>query len=115
MCPETRQAIAMSITGISAYAATAVHPMRRAGDVAPTARASMALVPVAPVTRTSAPTSIGTRPDPSFVAQLIATAEQDPQTRVLRRAPVADVDAVYRTANQNLTSMPTGIVTRRSA
>ena len=89
--------------------------MRRVGDIAPSAAASTALVAVAPVTRTTAPTSGAARPDPSFVAQLIATAEQDPQTRVLRRAPVADVDAVYRAANQNRTAMPTGSVTRRSA
>ena len=35
------------------------------------------------------------RPDPSFVAQLIATAEQAPQTRSLRRASPADAQTAY--------------------
>jgi len=36
-----------------------------------------------------------TRPDPSFVTQLIATAEQAPQTRNLRRGSCADAQAAY--------------------
>ena len=35
------------------------------------------------------------RPDPSFVTQLIATAEQVPQTRTLRRATSADALSAY--------------------
>ena len=35
------------------------------------------------------------RPDPSFVTQLIATAEQVPQTRNLRRAVPADALSAY--------------------
>ena len=35
------------------------------------------------------------RPDPSFVTQLIATAEQVPQTRTLRRAAPADALTAY--------------------
>jgi hypothetical protein len=35
------------------------------------------------------------RPDPSFVTQLIATAEQVPQTRTLRRAAPADALSAY--------------------
>jgi hypothetical protein len=37
------------------------------------------------------------RPDPSFVTQLIATAEQTPQTRTLRRAAPADALSAYST------------------
>ena len=37
------------------------------------------------------------RPDPSFVTQLIATAEQVPQTRNLRRATSADALSAYST------------------
>jgi hypothetical protein len=37
------------------------------------------------------------RPDPSFVTQLIATAEQVPQTRMLRRAAPADALSAYNT------------------
>ena len=36
------------------------------------------------------------RPDPSFVAQLIATADQAPQTRSLRRASLADAQTRLR-------------------
>jgi hypothetical protein len=35
------------------------------------------------------------RPDPTFVAQLIATADQAPQTRSLRRASLADAQTAY--------------------
>ena len=35
------------------------------------------------------------RPDPSFVTQLIATAEHMPQTRMLRRAAPADALSAY--------------------
>ena len=35
------------------------------------------------------------RPDPTFLAQLIATAEQAPQTRSLRRASLADAQTAY--------------------
>ena len=35
------------------------------------------------------------RPDPSFLAQLIATADQAPQTRSLRRASPADAQVAY--------------------
>jgi hypothetical protein len=36
-----------------------------------------------------------TRPDPTFLAQLIATAEQLPQTRLYRRAAPADALTAY--------------------
>jgi hypothetical protein len=35
------------------------------------------------------------RPDPTFLTQLIATAEQVPQTRSLRRASIEDVQTAY--------------------
>ena len=35
------------------------------------------------------------RPDPGFVAHLIATAAQAPQTRHLRRASLADAQTAY--------------------
>ncbi len=37
------------------------------------------------------------RPDPSFVTQLIATADQMPQTRTLRRGAPADALSAYGT------------------
>jgi hypothetical protein len=39
---------------------------------------------------------VAVRPDASFVTQLIATAEQLPQTRSLRRAAPADALSAYR-------------------
>jgi hypothetical protein len=48
------------------------------------------------------PSYVRVRPDPSFVTQLIATAAQMPQTRLLRRASPADAHTSYRSvANQN--------------
>jgi hypothetical protein len=64
--------------------------------------ASRAVVPVervAPtVTRRSA------RPDASFVAHLIAMAEQTPQTRSLRRATPSDARMVYDRATVRSTN-----------
>ena len=41
------------------------------------------------------PPAAAPRPDPTFVAQLIATADQAPQTRRLRRASLADAQTAY--------------------
>lgn len=56
---------------------------------------SAAMVPVEPALH-YAPRLVVTRPDASFVTQLIATAEQLPQTRHLRRAAPADALSAYR-------------------
>jgi hypothetical protein len=55
--------------------------------------ASLTLVPLAPARR--APITRLTRPDPTFVAQLIATAVHLPQTRNLRRAAPSDAVSAY--------------------
>jgi len=52
------------------------------------------LVPVTQSVRWSPPRP-APRPDPTFVAQLIATAERAPQTRGLRRASLADAQTAY--------------------
>ena len=52
-----------------------------------------ALVPLTRSVRWS-PTAAA-RPDATFVAQLIATADQAPQTRSLRRASMADAQTAY--------------------
>lgn len=86
---------------------------RRAGDVAaalkPDAVPGVALVPLeATAERLRVATGHG-RPDPSFVAQLIATAQQSPQTRVLRRATPTETLAAYRTTvhqNQSAEIVP---------
>jgi len=56
--------------------------------------ACVALVPVTPSVQWS-PRVATPRPDPTFVAQLIATADQAPQTRRLRRASMADAQTAY--------------------
>lgn len=84
---------------------------RSASDAPPKA-ASVALVPVVATPRRLAPVAAQglTRPDPSFVAHLIAMAEMSPQTRLLRRAAPEDVQAAYRSvANQNQTVAPPGV------
>jgi hypothetical protein len=86
-------------------------------DAAQAKPACVALVPLAPSPRrppaTGEPMS---RPDPSFVAHLIAMAELSPQTRVLRRAGPEHAQAAYRSvANQNRPTIPPGIRMRRTA
>ncbi|WP_424628574.1 hypothetical protein [Bradyrhizobium sp. SYSU BS000235] len=57
---------------------------------------STALVPVGRAeVHTSSHRYVSTRPNAPFVAHLIATAEQAPQTRTLRRATSADALAAY--------------------
>jgi len=60
----------------------------------------VALVPVTTSARWSRTSGLEpSRPSSIFVAHLIATAEQVPQTRSLRRATPADAQTAYR-ANQ---------------
>lgn len=83
--------------------------MRRAGDIVIEKDVAGGAAPDSiALTRTESPpytapvSSRVARPDAPFIAHLIATAEQAPQTRELRRAAVADVEAAYRAvANQN--------------
>lgn len=105
---ETRSTLMMSISAIRATAPVSptLHPMRRAGDAAAGREQTVASgTPQVALTRTEplvrvAPASLRTnRPDASFVTHLLATAEQVPQTRELRRAAVADVEAAYRSAS----------------
>jgi hypothetical protein len=79
--------------------------------------ASVALVPVAAAPCRVAPAAQGlTRPDPSFVAHLIAVATMSPQTRMLRRAAPEDAQAAYRSvANQNRAIAPPGVRMRQTA
>jgi hypothetical protein len=58
------------------------------------APACVELVPVTQAVHWS-PKSTVPRPDPTFVAQLIATADQAPQTRSLRRASLEDAQTAY--------------------
>ena len=54
-------------------------------------------VELVPVTQTVqwSRKSAAARPDPSFVTHLIATADQAPQTRSLRRASIEDAQTAY--------------------
>jgi hypothetical protein len=89
----------------------------RSASDAPANATSVALVPIVAAPRRIEPVAQGsTRPDPSFVAHLIAMAEMSPQTRLLRRAAPEDVQAAYRSvANQNRTVTPPGVRMRLMA
>lgn len=61
----------------------------------------VALVPVIPSAQWShSPCQQWSLPSSIFVTQLIATAEQEPQARGLRRATLADAQTAY-SANKN--------------
>jgi hypothetical protein len=64
------------------------------GEVADAAPACTALVPVAQPLHLPLAERLA-RPNPSFVTQLIATAEHAPQTCALRRATPAVAQAAY--------------------
>ncbi|MEA2891086.1 MAG: hypothetical protein QOI05_1879 [Bradyrhizobium sp.] len=84
-------------------------------EVSRVTAASVALVPVVAPPRRLAQVGL-TRPDPIFVAHLIAMAEMSPQTRSLRRAAPEDVQAAYRSvANQNQPPTPPGVRMRQTA
>lgn len=56
--------------------------------------ACVALVPVTQTVHWSRKAAIA-RPDPTFLTQLIATVDHDPQTRSLRRASIEDAQTAY--------------------
>jgi hypothetical protein len=58
------------------------------------APACVELVPVTQSVRWSRKT-VAARPDPSFLTHLIATADQAPQTRNMRRGSVEDAQTAY--------------------
>ena len=71
------------------------------GVVADAKPACVALVPVIASAQWSQSSGLQpSRPNSIFVTHLIATAEQVPQTRSLRRATPADAQTAYR-ANQH--------------
>jgi hypothetical protein len=77
--------------------------------------ACVALVPVAPALRWESANPCLPRPDPCFVTQLIATAEQAPQTRTLRRATIADAQAAYRSVTDHNHATTTGSRTQQTS
>ncbi|MBR1144008.1 hypothetical protein [Bradyrhizobium sp. AUGA SZCCT0431] len=58
------------------------------------APACVALVPVTQSVHWSRK-STAARPDPTFVTHLMATADQAPQTRCMRRASIVDAQTAY--------------------
>lgn len=69
---------------------------RRPKDSNETPAASTALVPITPPDAAAKPATSHARPNPAFVAHLIAMAQQAPQTRTLRRASPEEAQAHYR-------------------
>jgi hypothetical protein len=65
------------------------------GVLADAKSACVALVPLVQPAPWSRPAGQLPRPDPIFITHLIATAEQVPQTRSLRRATDADAQTAY--------------------
>jgi hypothetical protein len=82
------------------------------GVVADAKPACVALVPVIPVAAWSRASHLEpSRPNSIFVTHLIATAEQVPQTRSLRRATPADAQTAYRASQHQV--LGAGIRTRQ--
>ncbi len=73
----------------------------------------VALVPVTETARWSSPIRSVPRPNSIFVTHLIATAEQAPQTRTLRRATASDARAAYTSGSHRATG--TGLKARQIA
>jgi hypothetical protein len=55
------------------------------------------------------------RADSGFVTHLIATAEHVPQTRILRRATLADAQAAYRSVTDHNHAATTGLRTQQTS
>jgi hypothetical protein len=72
-----------------------------------------ALVPVTETARWSSPIRTLARPNAIFVAHLIATAEQAPQTRSLRRVAASDAKAAYTSSSHRMVGA--GLKARQSA
>jgi hypothetical protein len=70
-----------------------IEPTKQAAEAPDGTPAGTALVPTTPASP-QAPVRIS-RPDPGFVTHLIATAEQVPQTRLLRRAAPFEALSAY--------------------
>jgi hypothetical protein len=71
-----------------------------AADGADTKPACTSLVPMVPASDRSPLSSRVSRPDPTFVTHLIATAQQLPQTRHLRRAAPQEALSAYAAHQQ---------------
>ncbi len=81
------------VSGIRASSADLAARGSRRETAAPTAPASRALIPLQPLARSDLPAR--DRPQASFLAHLIATDRQLPQTRERRRGEPGDAIAAY--------------------
>jgi len=68
------------------------------------APACVALVPVTQTVQWSRKSTMA-RPDPTFLTHLIATADQAPQTRSIRRASIEDAQTAYGLRQQERRSV----------
>jgi hypothetical protein len=104
-----------SVTGIRGSIVADAGGRRPRDETAPPHEArtasGRALIPLQPIARGDA--SPRTRPQASFLAHLIATADQLPQTRERRRAEPEDAIAAYGAANAE-TPTPAGRVLFRT-
>jgi hypothetical protein len=90
--------------------------MESAADGADAKAPCVALVPVvASAQWPRVPDHQLSRADPGFVTHLIATAEHVPQTRVLRRATLADAQAAYRSVTDHNHAAATGLRTQQTS
>jgi hypothetical protein len=81
------------VSGIRASSADLAARGSRGEAAAPPALASRALIPLQPLARSDLPAR--DRPQASFLAHLIATDRQLPQTRARRRGEPGDAIAAY--------------------
>lgn len=78
--------------------------MEGQGAAADAKPSCVALVPIPAITgRSTGRIRPLPRPDSIFVTHLIATVEQVPQTRSLRRAAASDANAAYISSRQRIT------------
>jgi len=79
----------------------------------PACTSCVELVPVTETARWSHPIRPLPRPNSNFVTQLIATVEQAPQTRSLRRATASDAQAAYTSSSHRVAGA--GLKARQTA
>jgi hypothetical protein len=106
----------MPIAELSRVALSAPYAMREIGAApAPAVASDNALVPVSAMAPRSALAGQSRLlSEAPFLTHLIATAEQIPQTRTLRRATPAEAQAAYRSTPQNAVAV-TGVRVRQKA
>ena len=88
----------MVLNGIGASASRRPATLSRSADDRAAPAAHRALVPIAEIERSEDPAPHSRRPAAPFLAQLIATARGEPQTRERRRAKPQVAAQAYRAA-----------------